>query len=90
MTVDARAGVSACPMAIAALPWKDSTVIESNSKNRKNRRIILRWYRKSRTCIKARLSAVRTSGLTKNQRIDFNKLPSDLQEAFKPYFEAAK
>lgn len=26
----------------------------------------------------------------KNQRIDFNKLPSDLQEAFKPYFEAAK
>lgn len=26
----------------------------------------------------------------KNQRIDFNQLPSDLQEAFKPYFESAK
>jgi hypothetical protein len=26
----------------------------------------------------------------KNQRIDFNRLPSDLQEAFKPYFEIAK
>jgi hypothetical protein len=26
----------------------------------------------------------------KNQRIDFNQLPSDLQEAFKPYFGTAK
>jgi hypothetical protein len=26
----------------------------------------------------------------KNQRIDFNQLPSDLQEAFKPYFRPAK
>jgi hypothetical protein len=26
----------------------------------------------------------------KNQRIDFNQLPSDLQEAFKPYFGPAK
>ncbi|MGZ7030066.1 MAG: hypothetical protein ACXVG9_12130 [Terriglobales bacterium] len=26
----------------------------------------------------------------KNQRIDFNRLPSDLQEAFKPYFGTAK
>ena len=26
----------------------------------------------------------------KNQRIDFNQLPSDLQEAFKPYFGSAK
>jgi hypothetical protein len=26
----------------------------------------------------------------KNQRIDFNRLPSDLQEAFRPYFEPTK
>jgi len=53
MAIVACAGASAGPMAIAAPPWRDSTEIESHTNNRKNRRVMLRSYRKSGACIKA-------------------------------------